>query len=217
MSVRSPSPPWLPKTAITIVRLAPVIAVLMLYPLVRDVLLDRPGAVATLHADSADLLGTASLLTLAGAFAVTPLRTLTGWRWHLILARDLGLWTAFLALGDLVIAATTAEDGWLAGTTGSAVPAAGTMAALLLVPLALTSNRMSMRLLGRDWKRLHRLVYPVIALVALHLFLLEGVRGPAEVALLFGPLILLRLGPVRRRVARRRKRSTRSVSIVEES
>lgn len=157
---------------------------------------------------SADLLGTAALFTLAASFEVTPLQTLTGWRWHVILRRDFGMWAAGFALIDLAIAGLTTPDGWLTGTAGKAFLAAGTLAALLTIPLALTSNRRSMRWLGRDWKRLHRLVYVVWVLIALHLYLLEGVRGLVTVALLVGPLILLRVPRVRRWVVRRRRQIT---------
>jgi methionine sulfoxide reductase heme-binding subunit len=204
----------LPKIAVIAIRFVPVIAILLMYPLAQDALTGEPGALQAFHEDAADLLGTTALFTLLGSFAVTPLRTVTGWRWHLILARDLGLWTAALALADVVVSMATAEDGWLAGMTGNAVLASGTLAALLLVPLALTSNRFSMRKLGKDWKRLHRLVYMVIAAVALHLCMLEGVRGIVEIALFFGPLIVLRLGPVRRWFTRRRKRRTGPAGII---
>lgn len=197
---------WLPKAAIITIRLLPLSAVAVVLPLVLNVLTGRPGAAAVLHERSADILGTAALFCLVGAFAVTPVRTVTGWGWHLILGRDLGLWTAAFAFADVGLAAGLAEGGWAAGLLGEATLVAGTAAALLLVPLALTSNRLSMRRLGRNWKRLHQLVYPVIAAVALHLYFLEGVRGLIEAALLFGPLIALRLPPVRRRVAGWRKR-----------
>lgn len=44
----------------------------------------------------------------------------------------------------------------------------GMLALALLLPLALTSNRRSMRWLGRRWKRLHTLVYPALLLVLVH-------------------------------------------------
>ncbi|MFF3375140.1 hypothetical protein ACFYXF_19600 [Streptomyces sp. NPDC002680] len=88
-------------------------------------------------------------------FAITPVTTVTGRRWHQIPARDLGLWTFALAALDLVLAATMSTDGWRAGVVGQAFLAAGTLATLLLVPLAITSKRRSMRRFGSDWKRLH--------------------------------------------------------------
>jgi sulfoxide reductase heme-binding subunit YedZ len=38
-----------------------------------------------------------------------------------------------------------------------------------LVPLVVTSNRTSMRYLGRRWVRLHRLVYVILVLALLHM------------------------------------------------
>ncbi|MGI5149841.1 ferric reductase-like transmembrane domain-containing protein [Plantactinospora sp. CA-294935] len=106
---------------------------------------------------------------------------------------------------DLVLAATMSTDGWRAGVAGQAFLAAGTLATLLLVPLAFTSSRWSMRRFGSDWKRLHRLVYVVLALVTLHPLLLPG--GPEESGqlLAFVPSLLLRVPPVRRRVIRARE------------
>jgi DMSO/TMAO reductase YedYZ heme-binding membrane subunit len=45
---------------------------------------------------------------------------------------------------------------------------------LLVVPLLLTGNPWAQRKLGRYWKRLHRLIYVIWALLACHLMLLEG-------------------------------------------
>ena len=44
----------------------------------------------------------------------------------------------------------------------------GFVAVVLLVPLAVTSNRYMVRKLGRRWKPLHALVYPIAVLVMLH-------------------------------------------------
>ena len=44
----------------------------------------------------------------------------------------------------------------------------GFLAWLLLIPLAITSTQGMMRRLGRNWQRLHRLVYLCGALAALH-------------------------------------------------
>ena len=45
---------------------------------------------------------------------------------------------------------------------------AGWAALALFVPLALTSNDVSVRMMKRGWKRLHRLVYPAAILTFLH-------------------------------------------------
>ena len=46
----------------------------------------------------------------------------------------------------------------------------GMLALLLLVPLALTSNRRAMRRLGRRWQVLHRLVYLIAVLGVWHFY-----------------------------------------------
>jgi len=49
----------------------------------------------------------------------------------------------------------------------------GMAAALLLLPLALTSNNLSVRRLGGRWRQLHRLVYPAVLLGAVHFVMLR--------------------------------------------
>jgi len=50
----------------------------------------------------------------------------------------------------------------------------GTVAVVLMVPLAFTSTRGWMRRLGRNWKRLHRLVYVVAGLELWHFWLVRA-------------------------------------------
>ena len=91
---------------------------------------------------------------------------------------------------------------------------AGFSAFLLLVPLAATSTRWAMRTLGRNWKRLHRLVYVAALLAVVHyIWLVKSVyTQPALFALLLALLLLSRLPWVRRRASgwRRRLLSLRS-------
>ena len=44
----------------------------------------------------------------------------------------------------------------------------GMLALLMLLALAVTSNRFSMRRMGVGWRRLHRLIYPAAVLAAIH-------------------------------------------------
>ncbi|MGW5447435.1 hypothetical protein [Streptomyces asiaticus] len=71
------------------------------------------GAVATLKQNAAGILGNAALLSLAVTFAITPVTTVTGWRWHQILARDL----AGSGLGKALVRLVAGADhgGDLAG------------------------------------------------------------------------------------------------------
>lgn len=47
----------------------------------------------------------------------------------------------------------------------------GMLAVFLLLPLAITSTRFAMRLLKKNWQRLHRLVYLIVVLALLHFFM----------------------------------------------
>ncbi|MBS1090332.1 protein-methionine-sulfoxide reductase heme-binding subunit MsrQ [Gluconobacter sp. Dm-74] len=77
----------------------------------------------------------------------------------------------------------------------------GMSALLLLVPLALTSNAFSMRLMKRRWKVLHRLIYLAAVLAGIHFFLsfktLNAVSAPYLAGLAL--LLLCRVLPEKRR------------------
>jgi len=68
----------------------------------------------------------------------------------------------------------------------------GFTAWLLLVPLAVTSTSGWIRRLGRNWARLHMLVYPVAVLAVLHFWWLvkSDLREPA----LYAVIVALLLG-----------------------
>jgi len=76
----------------------------------------------------------------------------------------------------------------------------GFAAFLLMIPLAVTSNDLSMRRLGPRWRRLHQLVYPAALLGAVHfIWLAKGVQ--IEPMIYLGVLLVLlalRLRPRRR-------------------
>lgn len=163
----------------------------------------RAHSAAHLSASVAEVMGNAAFIVFALMLAVTPLATLTDWRWHVVLRRDYGIAMFAIAMTDLVIAAIVTGDtfpgGFVTRVTGHSFLAAGTLATFLCVPLALTANRRSQRSLGRYWKPLHRLTYMVWAAILIHLLLLFGLRGPAIHAFqVSAPLLLLRLPPVRR-------------------
>ena len=117
-------------------------------------------------------LGQWALRLLLLTLAVSPLRQLTGQSVLLRFRRMLGLYA--FAYASLHFAAWLALDlvGDLSGIATEIVRrpfiTVGFLAWLLLVPLAVTSTRGWMRRLGRNWGRLHRLIYPIGALVVLH-------------------------------------------------
>jgi sulfoxide reductase heme-binding subunit YedZ len=87
----------------------------------------------------------------------------------------------------------------------------GAIAFLLLLPLAATSFRFWMKRLGKNWKRLHRLVYLITPLVVVHFFMakkgdLLNLSGDIFQPFLYGglavALLLLRLPPIKKRLSR---------------
>jgi sulfoxide reductase heme-binding subunit YedZ len=66
---------------------------------------------------------------------------------------------------------------------------AGWLGLAAMLPAALTSNDTSMRLLGRRWKRLQRLVYAAAVATLIHWLLVHD--GRTEALLHFLPLALL--------------------------
>jgi methionine sulfoxide reductase heme-binding subunit len=71
----------------------------------------------------------------------------------------------------------------------------GWIAFLIFVPLAITSNNLSMKALGaRNWKNLQRLTYIAAVLTAAHWFFLEYETGPMLVHFL--PLAILEIARI---------------------
>ena len=116
--------------------------------------------------------GTWALVFLCLSLAMTPLRRLTGdGRW-LRLRRMLGLYCFFYAglhagLWLWVEHAFSLLE-MLRDVGRRPFIAAGFAAFLLLLPLAATSNTASIRRLGVNWQRLHRLVYLIAVAAILH-------------------------------------------------
>ncbi len=90
----------------------------------------------------------------------------------------------------------------------------GSLAFLLLLPLAITSFNYWMKRLGKNWKRLHKLVYIISPLVIFHFFLvvkgslssLQGNLGqPLVYASLAAILLILRIPPVKKAIIALRK------------
>ncbi len=76
----------------------------------------------------------------------------------------------------------------------------GLATGLLLIPLAITSFRPWPKRLGKNWKRLHRLVYLIVILDALHFILSvkQGVLEPYLWLSLIIFLLILRIPAIRR-------------------
>ncbi len=97
------------------------------------------------------------------SLAITPLCTLTGWRFPKRLRRMLGLYTFFYALLHLLIYLILDRGLFIADIWEDIIErpyiTVGFGTFVLLVPLAITSNNYFMRRMGKRWKQLHRLAY----------------------------------------------------------
>ncbi|QUE76959.1 protein-methionine-sulfoxide reductase heme-binding subunit MsrQ [Stutzerimonas stutzeri] len=171
------------------------------------------GSVAELGPDPGkvlvDNLGQGALVLLLSSLAMTPLQRLTHWPGWVAFRRQLGLWSfAYAALH------VSAYLYFLLGLDFTALAAelvdrpyiaVGAIALLGLSALAATSTRWSMRKLGKGWKKLHRMVYPILLIVLLHM--LWVVRSDAErwalYAMVAAVLLMARVPLIERRLAGR--------------
>ena len=146
--------------------------------------------------------GIQALTFLLLSLACTPLSSVFGWHVLTLRRRALGNY-AFLYAALHVTAFLWLDYGfnlwsiWLdVGTKWYII--IGLTAFLLLLPLAFTSFTYWMKRMGKDWKRLHRLVYIISPLVAIHFLLsVKGdifrLRGNLSEPLLYGLIALILL------------------------
>ncbi|MSQ58172.1 MAG: sulfoxide reductase heme-binding subunit YedZ [Betaproteobacteria bacterium] len=135
------------------------------------------------------------LITLS----VTPLRRWTGWNWLIKLRRTLGLhaffygllhFTTYVWLDQLFSWMDIAKD-----VVKRPFITVGFSAFVLLIPLAITSTNAMVRRLGwRRWQMLHRLVYVIATLGAVHFWWLvkKDIREPLVFAAILASLLLAR-------------------------
>ena len=119
------------------------------------------------------LTGEWSLRILLVTLAVSPVRKIWGWRWPMTLRRMLGLFAFFYATVHLA-SFSHFYIGWTPGILLEELAerpyiTVGALAWVLMLPLAVTSTRKMQRRLKRNWRRLHRAVYPAAMLACLHL------------------------------------------------
>ena len=167
-----------------------------LYCAVFDSLGPDPGKVLV------DNLGLGALILLLITLAMTPLQQLTRWSGWIAVRRQLGLWCfAYVTLhlsGYVLFIAGLRLDLVLRDLSERPYIIVGALAFIGLLALAVTSNRFSVRRLGRKWKALHRLVYVILLLALLHmLWVVRADLGEwLAYALIGGALLLMRVSAV---------------------
>lgn len=189
------------KSAVWGIALSPLL--LLLYRFLTNGLGANPISYAT------NLLGDTTLRLLLASLALTPLRILFGIAWQMGLRRLLGLFAFFYAcLHFTVWIGVDHFFEWeqlAADIVKRPYITVGMLALTLLVPLAATSTSgMIKRLGGRNWRRLHRLVYLIGLLAVLHYLWLvkKGVNDPYLYAAILAVLLGVRLWDWARREGR---------------
>jgi sulfoxide reductase heme-binding subunit YedZ len=182
---------------ITILKAALFVAALVPFGLLvwgyhTDDLTANPGDYIT------DQTGDWTLGTLFASLCVTPLRKLTGWNDLIKLRRMLGLFAFFYVTLHLLT--------WIVFVNYFDVPSMvadvfkrpfitiGMATFVILFLLAITSNRWSIRKLGRKWGSLHRLVYLAAIGGVIHFWWLvkADITLPRRWAVAFGVLLTAR-------------------------
>ena len=150
-----PKPITILRVAIFIAALVP--AALLVWGFYTNDLTANPGDYIT------DQTGTWILGTLFASLCITPLRRLTGWNDLIKLRRMLGLFAFFYAVLHMltwVVFVHYFEVSFMVEDVFKRpFITVGMTVFVILFSLAITSNRWSMRKLGRKWGTLHRLVY----------------------------------------------------------
>jgi len=146
--------------------------------------------------------GIQALTFLLFSLACTPLASILGWKELTLRRKALGDYgfmyaaihvTIFVGLDygfDLDAILRDVGTKWYI--------IIGLIAFLLLLPLAFTSFKYWMKRLGKDWKRLHKLVYIISPLVAVHFLLsvkgdLTRLQGNIWQPVLYGSIALFLL------------------------
>ena len=132
------------------------------------------------------------LLTLS----LTPLRQITGQVAFVRARRMVGLFTLFYAAIHFTV--------WMSLLLGFRWYAIGEellerpyisigfIALLILIALGITSPKAMVRRMGKNWKRLHRLIYPAAILAIVHLTWI--LRADLSEAVLYGSILAILLG-----------------------
>jgi sulfoxide reductase heme-binding subunit YedZ len=169
-----------------------------LYPLARLVLFGFTGA---LGANPIEFItrstGLWTLVFLCITLAVTPARRLTGVNELLRFRRMLGLFTFFYVA--LHFTTYIWFDKWfdvfaiLKDIAKRPFIMVGFAAFVLLIPLAVTSPKAMVRKLGRRWRTLHMLIYPIAALAILHFWWMRAGKHDLILPKTYGAVVVVLL------------------------
>lgn len=134
------------------------------------------------------------LLTLL----LSTLRRLIGWTQGIRLRRMLGLFTFFYACIHLILYLWLDQFFDWGGIWRDILKrpfiTVGMLAFLLLIPLAVTSPKSMLRRLGKRWKTLHTLIYPLSMLAVLHFWWMKDAKSDTSEPLIYALILAALLG-----------------------
>ena len=141
------------------------------------------------------------MITFGAMFLASPVQWFTG-RSQVRVRKYLGIVFFLLALSN---GAMFVLESGIAAALSAPLLIAGTIAVALATPLFLTSSRWSQRSLGmKNWRRLHKLTYPLAVGLLAHVILVGDI-GPGAVMIALG--LIARIPAIRRRIADRAQRT----------
>lgn len=157
--------------------------------------------------------GRAALNVLVLTLAVTPVVTITGWKKLTKHRRTFGLYSFFYFILHFITFAAV-DYGFdfkqiFALTVQKPFILLGTFAGLFLLVLAVTSFKYWIKRLGKNWARLHKLVYVIGGLAVLHYALavkgsLSTLSGNIVRPIIMGVVVLIllviRISPIKSKI-----------------
>ncbi len=165
--------------------------------------------------DFEHLLGIWALRFLCLGLLITPLRDL--FNINLIAyRRALGLIAFYYVLAHFAVYLVLDRGLALSSITGDILKRPyimfGMAGLIMLIPLAFTSNRWSIRKLGQRWNTLHKLVYPILIVGVLH-FVLARKSLTLEPVFYISVMIILLGYRILRPTIMARKRARKSANV----
>jgi len=153
--------------------------------------------------------GTWALIFLCITLAMTPLRLITGWAAWIKLRRMFGLFCFFYAAIHFSIWFWLDQNLDLQAMWADVIKrpfiTMGFTSFLLLIPLALSSNRWSLRRLGKRWSTLHQLIYVIACTAIIHYWWHKAGKNDLDTVMIYAAVILVllafRLPMVRKRLS----------------
>jgi sulfoxide reductase heme-binding subunit YedZ len=140
-----------------------------------------------------------TLILVLTTLLITPLRRITKQYWLVGVRRMIGLFAFFYAflhfLTYIWLDKFFDVHEMLQDIAKRKFITVGFTAFVLLIPLAITSTQEWVRRLGKNWQRLHKLIYVTAVLGVIHYYWLvkADVRKPLEYAAVLGILMAYRV------------------------